>query len=406
MKVALLHYASPPVVGGVEVVLARQAKLLADAGHQVLVVTGRGETWDMRIPVEVVPLVDSRHPDVLQAKTALDGGRVPPDFDDLVERILVELRALLSGMAVVIAHNVASLHKNLALTAALHRFSQEAAAPRLILWHHDLAWTVERYRSEIHAGIPWDLLRIPWPGVKQVVISEARRMELADLMGLDQDEITVIPAGVDLALLFSLSPGTQALVKQLQLDRAAPLLLTPVRLTRRKNLELGLRVLSHLRQRMPAAMLVITGPLGAHNPANEQYLKDLQALRQSLSLEGAAHMLAETLPDGLTEAQVAEFFRLADALLITSLEEGFGIPMIEAGLMRMPIFCSALATLRALGKDSATYFSLDTSPDRIATMIAGRLESNGAYRLRKRVRENYTWEAIYQRQIAPLIGDE
>ena len=40
--VALLHYAAPPVIGGVERVLGRQAQLLTDGGFQVRIVAGRG----------------------------------------------------------------------------------------------------------------------------------------------------------------------------------------------------------------------------------------------------------------------------------------------------------------------------------------------------------------------------
>ena len=46
MKIALLHYSVPPVVGGVESVLAQQARLMADAGHAVQVIAGRGGQFD------------------------------------------------------------------------------------------------------------------------------------------------------------------------------------------------------------------------------------------------------------------------------------------------------------------------------------------------------------------------
>ena len=38
--------------------------------------------------------------------------------------LLTRLREHLSGQDCLIVHNAASLHKNLALTAALHRFSE------------------------------------------------------------------------------------------------------------------------------------------------------------------------------------------------------------------------------------------------------------------------------------------
>ena len=45
MNVAMLHYSAPPVVGGVESVLAHQAQLFNEAGHKVRVIAGRGEAW-------------------------------------------------------------------------------------------------------------------------------------------------------------------------------------------------------------------------------------------------------------------------------------------------------------------------------------------------------------------------
>src|SRR5512141_2599727 len=162
MNVVLLHYASPPVVGGVETVLARQAELLVRAGHQVQVLTGRGAAWDARIPVQVIAELDSRHPQVLGIKQELDRGIVPPEFDGLVELLYAELRRHLARADWLIAHNVASLHKNLALTAALRRFADLPGRTGIILWHHDFAWTGRRYDNELHPGFPWDLLRTSW----------------------------------------------------------------------------------------------------------------------------------------------------------------------------------------------------------------------------------------------------
>ena len=68
MNITLIHYAVPPIVGGVETVVARQAQLLARAGHTVQILAGRGETWDAAIPVNIIPGIDSRFPQVLSAK--------------------------------------------------------------------------------------------------------------------------------------------------------------------------------------------------------------------------------------------------------------------------------------------------------------------------------------------------
>lgn len=400
MKIALLHYTAPPVVGGVETVIARQAQELARAGNQVCILAGRGRTWDAQIPIECISLMDPRNPQVLRAKSSLDAGRVPPDFPDLVLQIESELRRAIHGAPVIIAHNVASLNKNLALTAALYNLSQENSGLRVILWHHDLAWNTERYLPELHNGWPWDLLRTAWPGVKQVTVSEVRRQELAALMDLPLRQIIQVPSGLNLADFLGLPPSLAHLVGQLGLTLSAPILISPVRLTRRKNLELAIQTLAELRKRMPWATLVVTGQLGGQGAS---YLVELKDLRHKLGLDDFVHFLAERLPDGLSEAGLAAFYRLADALLITSREEGFGIPLLEAGLSGIPIFCTNLEPLQALAGENATYFSANDSAKAVAALIAGRLQTDKVYRMRVRVRHDFTWESIYRRQIAPLL---
>lgn len=398
-----MHYASPPVIGGVETVLAKQAEQLANAGHEVVVLTGRGDRWEERIQVKVIPQFDSRFPENLIIKEKLDAGIIPPEFETATTRILEILGRELSGSDWTIVHNIGSLHKNLPLTDALYRYAANGSAGRMILWHHDFAWNSHRYQEELHAGRPWDLLRTAWPGVVQVVVSEARRMEMVELTGIDPARIHVIPAGVDMQKFLSLNGDTLKLANRLGLLKAEPLLLAPVRITKRKNLELALKITACLRLQMPDTRLVITGPLGAHNPANQRYFQQLTELRDQLGLNKSVHFMLEYSEDGLSENEMAEFYRLADALLLPSQEEGFGIPVIEAGMGRLVAFCSDIPPLKALGKDWVNYFSLDEPPEQIAGRIQKRLINDPVYMLRAHVRRTYTWEAIYINQIAPLL---
>ncbi len=415
MNIVLIHYSAPPVVGGVETILARQAQVLAQAGHRVRILAGRGETWDALIPVQKLPLIDSRHPLILKARASLEEGVVPEDFPKLVAQIEKELLRWLDGADVVICHNVASVHRNLALTQALYNISQannpeisEAGQgnppPRFILWHHDLSCASPRAQKDLHPGLPWDLLRQHWNGVHQVVVSKARQSELSRAIGLPEDHIQVISAGLTLTDFLGLKRHTLPILENLHLALAEPLLLTPVRVARRKNLEQAISTLATLRKTFPNAMLVITGPArGANQTSNDAYLKTLIRLREKLNLDGSVHILAERYPDGLPEDSLADLYRLADALLLTSREEGFGIPVLEAGLSRLPIFCTNLPSLRELAGEEATYFSPHDSPERVAARIAAHLQNDPAYRMRARVRQHHTWDAVYHLQIEPLL---
>lgn len=410
MNIALLHYSAPPIVGGVESVMGHQVRLMSGDGHRVTLVAGRGAVLEGSAAFAGLPLLDSRHPRVLAVKAELDAGCISNDFNALCADIEHDLRQALVGTDLVLAHNVCSLHKNLALTAALNRLNGQPGFPRLILWHHDLAWTTARYRAELHAGYPWELLRQPWPAVRQVAISKARQRELAQLMGLPAETIAVVPNGVDAARFLKLSAPALSLAAALRLDQAAPLLLAPVRLTPRKNIELALRILAALRQHpavagqsFGATALLITGPEGAHNPANAEYRRRLTDLRDELGLAGSAHFAVEHAAEGLTDEVVGDLYRLADALLLPSREEGFGIPLLEAGLARLPVFCADIEPLRALGADDVTYFSPDADPRAVAAIVAQRLGHDPAYRLALRTRQRYTWERVYAEHIAPLL---
>jgi glycosyltransferase involved in cell wall biosynthesis len=372
-------------------------------GHQVMVIAGRGGAFDPRIDFVYLPAVDSRHPQVIELKSQLDRGIVPAEFASLVDSLVDEFRQHLADIDLLIAHNVCSLHKNLALTAAVRRVTAQEGAPRLILWHHDLAWTTPRYQAELHPGYPWDLLRTEWPGVKQVVVSELRRQELAGLTGLTPDEVQVIPNGLDLRQFLKLDAQTQELISRLNLLEANPLLLLPVRITPRKNIEQALHTLAALRESLPQAVLLVTGPLGPHNPANASYLETLLALRTRLGLTGVAHFLAELSQEYLPDTVVADFYRLADALILPSREEGFGIPLLEAGLARLPVFCADIPPLRALAEGYAMFFPPDGDPRQIADMITQYFSADLRYAFKAHVRTHFTWERIYQQHIRPLL---
>jgi glycosyltransferase involved in cell wall biosynthesis len=224
MKIALLHYSSPPIVGGVESVLAHHARLMANAGHEVTILAGRGERFDERIKVIILPRLDSRDPEVMEVKGLLDVGEYTKAFDNLRDEIKKDLLPALMKCDVMIAHNVASLHKNLALAAVLQEEYDKPEFPHLVLWHHDLAWTTPRYRAELHEGYPWNLLKMNWEGVTQVVVSKLRRKELAALFNIPGGTIKVIPNGVDISTFFKFEPQTTVLIGQLNLLDSDPLI--------------------------------------------------------------------------------------------------------------------------------------------------------------------------------------
>src|SRR5215207_8699606 len=156
MRVAIVHYAAPPVIGGVESVVAAHARLMAADGHDVRLVAGRGDAHaggSVESPGEViiVPLVDPVHDRIVAMQAELGAGRVPATFDALVAELRRDLAGALEGADVIFAHNVCSLSLNLALTAALRELVDQAGSggPRFVLWHHDVAATRPDYQATL-----------------------------------------------------------------------------------------------------------------------------------------------------------------------------------------------------------------------------------------------------------------
>jgi glycosyltransferase involved in cell wall biosynthesis len=409
MRVGLLHYSGPPTLGGVEQTLYFHSLALAGLGHRPRLLIGQGEPFDPRVEVRCLPRLFSADPQVLRIKAQLDAGEVSQDFRRLSQEIQAELRPQVADLQALIAHNVLTLHKNLALTSALYELHSQGHLPSLIGWHHDFAWEREAYLPELHAGEPWELLRRPWPGVIHVVVSSSSRERLAKLYGLPAESMRVIPPGIDPAVSGRWTSQTRDLDRQLDLQDSDLLLLLPARLTRRKNIEFALRVLAEIRRQSGQdARLLVTGPPGPHNPANQAYLEELLQLRRELGLERCAHFLVVDLPDRaapLSDESLASLYLTCDALFFPSRDEGFGMPLLEAALARLPSFSSDIPPLRESGGDQVHYFSPDDFPSEVAAMVLRALAADPNHLRRRRALRSQTWERIVADRLLPLLEE-
>ena len=407
-QIAMLHYAAPPIVGGVESTIYHHARLLSGKGYVIDVIAGRGGQFYPGVAYHPVPLVDSRHPEIQAIGHQLAEGQEPDGFYQLRDQIIEALKPVLSRSGVCIVHNAISLHKNLPLTAALRCLADERIT-KFIAWCHDFAWQDELYAADLHDGYPWDLLRSAWPGVRYVVVSEHRRERLATLLEIPTADVLVINPGVDVARFLKLEPLTQKIVERFDLLSADPLLLLPARITRRKNIQFAIRVTSALSRHKPNVALVITGPPGPHNPKNVAYLDSLKELSAQLGVADRVHFLYEagdgSEPLHIPDAVVADLYHLSDALLFPSRREGFGIPVLEAGLARIPVFAADIPPVRESAGEHAFLFDPRGDPDSVGREILSQLNIDRAYLLRHRVLDQYTWEAIIEQRLIPLLEE-
>lgn len=405
-RIVIVHFAAPPIIGGVESTILQHSRLLASSGWEVTILAGRGKEFQPGIRVLIIPEIDSRHPEVLQIGNQLAQGVVDKAFYRMRDALAEKLAPILSAADVTIVHNVHTLHKNLPLTAALHRLNEENGIVQ-IAWCHDFAWHDRLYQPQLHPGYPWDLLRKPWRGVRYVAVSDHRRRRLAELLDITPSFIEVVPPGVTFTRFFKFETLTRWIIEKLNLTCAEPVFLLPARITRRKNIEFAIRVLAVIQKTYPDAALLVTGPPGAHNPSNLAYLDSLRVLREELGVRKNVHFLYELGDSGrsleIPDEVLADLFQLADALLFPSKREGFGIPVLEAGLARMPVFAADIPSIRESTCGYAHLFDPSGDPAAVGRDIVSRLQSDPVFRLRRSILANYTWESIVHNKVIPLI---
>jgi glycosyltransferase involved in cell wall biosynthesis len=386
MRIALVHYSYLPVIAGVELVISAHARLFCSAGHAVTMVETSGHLALAQL-----------------AQREVENGAPGSAFAEAREALTRSLRPIFAAHDMVIVHNVLTMHFNLALTAALWELADELPNVRFIGWVHDLAAINPDYAPLPLVRPPWDLLAKAHPRWLYVAVSDLRSRQFARLTGEPEERCRTIPNGVDPTELFDLPAPLAALTAQHGLLERDVVLLHPTRLLRRKNVELTLRVSAAIKATGRSCACLITAPPDVHHRASTACEEELRVLRYQLDLEPDAIFLSDEGP--LDAAAMRGLFALAHALFFPSWQEGFGIPVLEAALHRLPIFCSDLEPLNTLLPDRVTRFAPDAPPAAVAALVATTLETDRAWAARRETVRSYSWNAIYRNFLSPLLAE-
>jgi len=410
-KIAILHYTAAPTVGGVEAVIQCHIPLMLGAGEKVTLFAGRGsrEALPEGVEFRLIPEMDSQHPQIAKASQELEKGHLPADFETLASSLEKTLEPLLAPYDHVIAHNLFTTHFNLPLTIALSRLLDRRRLRGFIAWCHDLSWSSPTSHQKVHPGYPWDSLRTFRPDITYVTVSQARRDELAGLLDVPLERIKVVYDGVSPDDLLGLSPNGAALIDRLGVWASDLVLLLPVRITRAKKIDFAFEVVARLKAADLRPLLVVTGPPDPHALSIMEYFRSLQDLRRDLGVEKEARFVYESGLDPdqpliIDTGLVSELYRVSDTLLMPSDHEGFGMPVLEAGLVGMPVFSTEFPSAKEIGGRDIFRFDKEDSPEKVAELIQIWAENDPVHRFRRRVRQSYTWQTIFDHDILPLLN--
>ena len=414
----MIHYSAPRgVIGGVELVMAHHAEGLSQKGYKVHLIYGEGgDLGNPRVAEHRVPLLSANHPEILELQDELmDKGRPTPKFVEVKQAIKSALKPLLSGGVIPIIHNIPSMSFNFAATAAINELVDELDG-KVIFWLHDSVLFRDEWKDKMDR-FPVTLLHHRNPKVRYVVPTTFRSRQFMTLPEPYKiPGAIVVPNGVNVEDYIKIDEVTKLLMRKLNLTFEDYILLTPVRVTPRKNIELAIEVISELKHLMGIARrikLLITGPPDPQakklGMTYMDYLKDLIKRREvQENVIFCYKMIShdrEYEKGKIKRWSVADVYNVADLVFIPSKEEGFGLPVIEAGAARRPVFCSRIPPFQELIRDDIEgyMFSLDEDPRSIAFRIyrlflTDRVESNFNNVIRR-----FSWETIIDKELIPLL---
>jgi glycosyltransferase involved in cell wall biosynthesis len=393
------------VVGGVEEVIRQQASLFHRYYHNVKIFVGAGKQFSRDFPVEVNPILGSRNESILHLHQKIIKNNDTTLLDKLSHKIYNYLKKSLENFDVLIVHNVLTMHYNLPLTYAIHNLAENDVLP-IISWNHDSPYFYKKYPSYLNKK-SWKILKKFNPKIHYVMISKYRKKLFYELYG-KQGKYTVIPNGIDPIAFFRLDPHTVRLIKEQNLFKADFIMVQPSRLHPRKNIELSIKVLRALKDKGINARLLVTGAYDPHETKTREYYKKLKSLAKSLNVDKDVLIMAEykfksgeyLSPDRIT---IRDLYLIADILFMPSSHEGFGIPLLESGMIKLPAVCSNIPPFKEISKRNVCFFEIDEKPEKIADKIIAFTSKVKTQRLFRRVIKDYTWDNIYEQKIVPLL---
>jgi glycosyltransferase involved in cell wall biosynthesis len=359
----------------------------------VKVLTGNGLDTGEAYKLVRVPELAPDFPLYKSVRAVLDRGQVDQNFSKYRSVLVEALGTALAGMDVTFVHNIFTLHYNLACTQALHDL---APRHKLIAWTHDLAAGNSDFTLPNPTQPPWNLMRTSARDVTYVATSDLRAAEIKAQL---KPPVTpqVIPNPVDPMRLFGLTPEMRTALLALEIPWRDFVFLLPARVMVRKNIDFAIEVVKKLRAQDRNPLLLITGAKVPDSPASEHYGA---FLRQSLPEDLSGHVIFLSDYFLVQDDTLRDLYLLSDCLLFPSRQEGFGLPVLEAALHRMPVWCRDIPAYRALeGSGSFLLDDLAKLPEAV-----NWLEAQSPFRQQRRCRRLFDPTILYSKFYEPLLN--
>lgn len=183
-----------------------------------------------------------------------------------------------------------------------------------------------------------------------IAVSRSAKARLIDQLGVPDEKVHVIYNGVDP----SFRPGDKMEARRELEELLAPgkMLLAVSNIRPHKNLRNLIQAFEIASSALPSVWKLLLVAEGVERLVQQAKNRDKILVR-----------------DRISEEQLRLLYRAADAFIMPSLNEGFGLPIIEAMASGVPVLCSDIDVFREVAAENAVYFDPRSVPDMARTMV-------------------------------------
>jgi len=324
-RVLILSWEYPPLIeGGLARHVRKLSENLAGQGIEVHVLTRGSEESPAEETLAGVQIHRVREP---QRPTDLG------EFVAWVERMNADMLAAGVELGDRFEFDLVHGHDWLVAMACDH-LARRFAAPLVTTIHatehgRHQGWVEKHPQSHIHGIERWITNRSD----RVIACSYYMREQIADIFGVEEEQIAVIPNGIDPE---DLQPRDERELRRLRCEFASPeekLVLLIGRLVYEKGFQLALEAMPRLIESVPGTRFLVAGS-GTHEAELRR-----QAAQAGLMEHG-------TFLGWIGDDVLHSLYRIADVCVVPSLYEPFGLVALEAMASGCPCIVADTGGLR------------------------------------------------------------
>jgi glycogen synthase len=387
-RLLILSWEYPPLIeGGLARHVRKLAEELVDRDIEVHVLTRGGE----ESPAEEQAGGVTIHR-ILEPKRPTDLG----EFVAWVERMNSDMLAAGVDLGDRFSFDLVHGHDWLVANACDH-LARRFGAPLVTTIHatehgRHQGWVNKHPQSYIHGVERWITNRSD----HVIACSFYMREQIADIFGVEEQRVSVIPNGIDPG---DLQPQDPAELRRLRLEFAQPeqkLVLLVGRLVYEKGFQLALEAMPGVIERVPGTRFLVAGS-GTHE-------KELRRQAQELGL-----MEHGTFLGWIGDDVLHSLYPISDICVVPSIYEPFGLVALEAMASGCPCLVADTGGLReVVPHEEAGLRFRARDPEALAEMairvlddeqLGQRLVSEGLEHIRR-----FDWADVAERTAAVYDG--